>query len=738
MINASKSKTGNSHRPTIGLLSVADFRSSLALELVAGVNAAAKEFDVNLINFCNGVKYSVGDVFNASKYYKRIFPYITRVNLDGVISWASSLTHVMSFDEVEQFHTSLGSMPVACIGMQIKGIPSFMIDNAQGMEQIMSHLTDVHGFTKIAFIGDVRGYSHNFYNEERYNAYCRFLESRNLPLRKDLVYILDSIETKEIYKAVNTLFSQRKLVIKREIEAIVTISDIVSNRLTDILQNLQIQVPEDIAVIGFNNTFAGIRSNPPLTTVDPMYFRYGHSAMEQLLLQMEGKQPEPLTRMPVELLVRESCGCRNTSGTDVSPFQPEKMQQVKKQPIGQCISLTDTAMMTRITRIIHLYDPDFLQSHIEDLISCINSDLSRITTDGFINALKKYFFDIKYPLEKILTLHVIISEMRKLFIAELTATPEQVSLAEDIFHQARIMISLSSNYLTMVGIRNTYQLGKMAYFAADYNAVNNFTEFEDLFKTHLSDFEIPGAFVVVYDEPDKSGKNGKITAVHVTRNTPCIDYYNMDIPVFSLLSDKFLPAERFSLMFQLCNYREIYKGYILFELGPMDIPLYDTLRMIISPSIIRISKSDDRFSESAKQRALLKNLLRDDIDKSVVFSGSDSRADAKNRQRLSPRTIIDCLYKHIDEPTDINKFANDLQVSVSTLVRRTKNFLGCSAQKLHEKLKMEKAMGLLKNNEYSIAEIAQSLGYNNQFYFSSVFKRFTGIAPANWKKANVQ
>ena len=56
-----------------------------------------------------------------------------------------------------------------------------------------------------------------------------------------------------------------------------------------------------------------------------------------------------------------------------------------------------------------------------------------------------------------------------------------------------------------------------------------------------------------------------------------------------------------------------------------------------------------------------------------------------------------------------------------------------SPKKLIISLRMKKALELLKNENYTISEIADKLGYKNQFYFSKEFKEYYGVSPINYK-----
>ncbi|MBN1525889.1 MAG: substrate-binding domain-containing protein [Spirochaetales bacterium] len=738
MINETKKRikaTGSSERTTIGFLAIADFRSSLAQELVAGVNSAAKDLDVNLINFCSGYKYSLGDTFTFGQYYKEVFPFLNKRNIDGLISWASSIAYIMSFEEVEKFHAEIKTVPSVCLGMKIENIPSLTIDNELGIRRIMNHLVDVHGLTKIAFIGDKKGYHHDYCNEERFLTYKKVLQEKNIPYNEDLVYILKDVDHRFISQAVSSFFDKNKLKPKKDIEAIVTISDLVSNRLIHILQARNIQVPGDIAITGFNNTFEGIRAEPPLTTVDPQYYQYGYTAIQLILDQLLKKPVLAVTRMPVEFITRQSCGCQEVSAHRMMEHPKKQSTFAGKKPADNVIQSKKGIIETRMETIIHKYDPEFNNEYVEDICNALVNDMETKSTSDFVSALKKYFFGNKYSIEKILTLDSFISEIRIMFLSEIKINPGMVFVAENIFHQARVMIRISINYITMSRMNNTYQMGKMAFFAADYNAVENFEEFGQLLKINCMEFEIPGAFVVLTHVEANHPGSGRIVAVHQANNNSFRDHTKGKVSAHCILPKNCYPNKRYSMMFQLCNYRESYIGYVIFEMGPFDIPLYDTIRMIISPTIYRIIKHTMTPPKSPSLHGRLPN--KSAISKSGYAMHPDKLFMVKKKggKSLQSHQIVKCLSQYITEPTNIEKFALELNVSVSTLVRWTRKLTGTTVQRLHEKIKMERAMSLLETTGYKIAEIAEKLGYDNQFYFSTVFKKYAGITPLRWKKS---
>ena len=49
-------------------------------------------------------------------------------------------------------------------------------------------------------------------------------------------------------------------------------------------------------------------------------------------------------------------------------------------------------------------------------------------------------------------------------------------------------------------------------------------------------------------------------------------------------------------------------------------------------------------------------------------------------------------------------------------------------------LRMVNAQSLLENTDYKIGEIAEIVGYDNQLYFSRVFRKEYGVSPAQYRK----
>jgi LacI family transcriptional regulator len=94
--------------------------------------------------------------------------------------------------------------------------------------------------------------------------------------------------------------------------AIFVSSDLMAAACIQVLNAHGLSVPEDVAVVGFDDLSLAARTSPPLTTVRQHVEQLGRASVELLLKLIE--EPEAAHEsivIPTELIVRESCGVRS-------------------------------------------------------------------------------------------------------------------------------------------------------------------------------------------------------------------------------------------------------------------------------------------------------------------------------------------------------------------------------------------------------------------------------------------
>jgi LacI family transcriptional regulator len=94
-----------------------------------------------------------------------------------------------------------------------------------------------------------------------------------------------------------------------KVDAIFCGSDIIARGVIDALRERGRAVPDDVAVVGFDNwEIVAEHTRPPLTTVDMNLHDLGREAARRLLARREGDRAAGTIRLSCSLIVRESCG----------------------------------------------------------------------------------------------------------------------------------------------------------------------------------------------------------------------------------------------------------------------------------------------------------------------------------------------------------------------------------------------------------------------------------------------
>jgi DNA-binding LacI/PurR family transcriptional regulator/AraC-like DNA-binding protein len=709
---------------TIGFCGFLNYRNIIGQEIIYGINSAAKDFNINFINFASTFRNSATEDAESLINFEKKIKYINSSNIDGLIFWGSSLQPIMTMQQIENIYRNISPIPIVSIGLPFDNIPTVIADNYLGIKSLMTHLINVHGFKKIAFIGCENNYSFN----ERFESYKKALYENNLTYNHNLVYFIKDIDSSnEVSDSLKVFFKERKLEIKKDIEVFITINDVVAQHLVESLQNININIPADVAVVGFNNQFNCIRSYPPITTIDPNFFQLGYQTVVTLLSMINGnnKPPEKFL-MPCKMVVRQSCGCLE----DFIFSHEKKDNDLKNENVSIDLNIKANSenIILSLKNIIVKFDNIFQTGHAKELFDGFYDDIKNGTSHRFLNSMRKLFFDYKNVTEEKLAIwQNIISEIRNLLMPYCFSDNRISHRLENIFHQARVMIDIAYTYLNFSKKSEIYKTNALVQIATDFSIAEDLDKVKHLLKLYLKELEIPGIYLFLYDEPKDDIDSASLVFVHKKDDENI--YYNESeqIPSFQILPDKRMNDKRYSTIFEILRFHGFYIGYVLFDLSVVNISIYDTLRTILNPSLYRLMLENKRNGFESDCEIQISNLRFDKHLSNVKNNemGIDST-------KVTSNTIFEYLLSHVNEPTDLEKISKDFNLSVSTVVRKTKKLTGYSIQKLHELLKVEKAKALLENDDLSISKISTELGYQNQYYFSSVFKKCTGISPKKW------
>lgn len=194
-------------------------------------------------------------------------------------------------------------LPVVLVARDVEGlsIDTVRVDNFRGEYEATRHLLQL-GHRRIAHIG---GPPALHVAAERRRGYREAL--RTAGLERDGTIVEGDFTADGGRRAMAAL-----LRIRPPVTAVVAANDLMAIGAMEALRQAGARIPEDVAVVGFDDiTFASLVS-PALTTVAQPKYRMGQMAMERLLQLLDGADVR--TRQTVlvpELVIRESCGARS-------------------------------------------------------------------------------------------------------------------------------------------------------------------------------------------------------------------------------------------------------------------------------------------------------------------------------------------------------------------------------------------------------------------------------------------
>ena len=218
-------------------------------------------------------------------------------NTDGVLVFTECLSddeirrlYVRGFPQVLLFRSAPPGVEVPCVN----------IENKAGARQLMDHLIEVHGRRHIGFLRGPEGNEDSLWRER---GYLESLAAHGIPA--DPALMAAGGFTDDIAQAAVADWIRRGLVF----DAIFSGDDDAATGVLLALRQASLRVPEDVAVVGFDDLLYARLFVPPLTTVRAPIETAGLLAARQLISLIQTGSAEMHTLLPTEPVIRQSCGC---------------------------------------------------------------------------------------------------------------------------------------------------------------------------------------------------------------------------------------------------------------------------------------------------------------------------------------------------------------------------------------------------------------------------------------------
>ena len=272
---------------TIGVL-VHQLNSNFIASVLSGIEkvTATANYDIIIAHSSESGKKEIANANNL--FHKRV---------DGlIVSLASDTTDLSHF---QQFFKR--RIPVVFFDRVEEGGggTKIIIDNYNAAYKATQHLIE-QGCTRIVHITSSQ--KRNVYSK-RFMGYKDALKDHNIPFEEELVFIgsLDKESTITTAEKIAQMVPMP--------DAVFAINDMSAALCIHVFKQFGVRVPQDIAVVGFNNDTVGTISDPQLTTINYPAVKMGEEAALALINQLHQTGKQDFTGniiLDAELIVRDS------------------------------------------------------------------------------------------------------------------------------------------------------------------------------------------------------------------------------------------------------------------------------------------------------------------------------------------------------------------------------------------------------------------------------------------------
>ncbi|TET85154.1 MAG: LacI family transcriptional regulator [Anaerolineales bacterium] len=272
---------------TVGLF-LSEISGEFFTHILRGIEAAARENGFGLLVYSNqnGLAHESTKPLPLGEH-----------NTDGLVVFVDSLS------DRELVRLNKVGFPVVLIHRSSPAdieIPCVTIENKLGTRKMIDHLIQEHGYRRLAFLAGKEEQEDSYWREI---GYRESLASHNIPFDPELIGF-GGFNREQAESVVNKWLSDGL-----EFDAVFSGDDEAAIGVLTALKLAGKRVPEDVAVVGFDDTYLAQYLTPPLTTVRAPIEQVGREAIRLLVRLIQGDKTEPIVLLPTELMIRQSCGC---------------------------------------------------------------------------------------------------------------------------------------------------------------------------------------------------------------------------------------------------------------------------------------------------------------------------------------------------------------------------------------------------------------------------------------------
>jgi HD-GYP domain-containing protein (c-di-GMP phosphodiesterase class II)/DNA-binding LacI/PurR family transcriptional regulator len=608
-LQTSTSAKSNSPLPTIGLF-IDWLDNQYKLDFLNGAGDFARKHQLNLLCFEGGCIHS-------SREYESqrtiLFDLVDQENVDGLIIMSAVIGHFAHPETIAEFCRRYHPIPVISIAMEFENIPSMLNDNTAGMRDLITHLIKVHGFTRMAFITGTAG---NQDALERYRTFETVLREHGIVPDETLVVQGDFTKQSGM-DAVKTLIDERKA----SFDVIVAASDDMALGALDELNARGIKVPEDVALVGFDNLEMASYSSPALTTVAQPFYEQGWRAAEMIWDCIQQRTVSYQVKIPTKLILRDSCGCfseltSRAAGGRAAGNHPGNPDSAKQR------SQIATAIIDNIGYLFTDSKSNIYSELIEQMLEALWNELNSNQKNGFLNAFSKVLRQADSDHMNLFLWQEVLSEVRRCCLPYFS-DPAVLTRAEDLWHQARIIIGEMAISTEKRRIHDSLENNQLLNLIREELLVTlNMNDLLNVLAKRLPQAGIKSCYMSAFNDGDYAPYLNSRLILAFDENGPIpIDSRNAVFPSRQLIPSHIWPADKqFIMVVVSLNFAQTQFGFVIFDIDLSNVHICSDLRRILCSALQGVTLFH-QIQEQAKYLVAEQEHLKNEAELRKVIEG---------------------------------------------------------------------------------------------------------------------
>jgi len=579
-------------RPTIALAMV-DTGHAWTRAVWRGAMDAAREQEVNLICFPGRLLDLEARPFDAQANV--IYWLLSADYIDGLIDYVpTTLWRFVPgiYHDLTARAVAVGGprhAPIVNVEREMEGFTSILKDDYGMMRQVVTHLVEVHNCRRLAFVGNV---DLRPWFGERYRAYVDVLREHDLVV--DPALFCNSFEEQEIVSWLDGLdFS--------DLDAVVGGNDGPALLVQRLLQARGAHVPRDVAVTGFDDVAEGSAGIPALTTVRVPFYEMGQQAVAAVLATLRGEQVAERYVLPGRLIVRESCDCLPTVVVDADTKigADSNAAPTLSELRGPVLAVLEEA----VRAVGEEPAGDWAERLWEAIVARIKGDESRAFLDELGGGLR-WVAEVGGDVG---VWHGALSALRAQVLPYLAAG-DRVR-AENLFQQGQALIGEHVRRQGQVRVLEAErQADLLREISNQVATTSSMIGLQDVLSTGLPRLGILGCYISLYEGAEVPAETSRLIVAYNQEGPVKLEKDGQVFPSHQLVPEGLLSRKTpFYLVVEALYFGKKQLGFAVFEAGPQDGSIYETLQKQLSSALegVMLSVHNIELYNQARQAQLV-------------------------------------------------------------------------------------------------------------------------------------